>query len=47
MMRSLRALALSHLLGHRLIEEQDAQINLLTWPRNARATAQYNVFYGT
>ena len=27
--RSLRALALAHLLGHRLIEEQDAQVNLL------------------
>ena len=46
--RSLRALALSHLLGHRLIEEQDAQINLLTrLVQHARATAAYNVFYGT
>jgi len=46
--RSLRALALSHLLGHRLIEEQDAQINLLTrLAQHARATARYNVFYGT
>jgi unsaturated chondroitin disaccharide hydrolase len=46
--RSLRALALSHLLGHRLIEEQDAQINLLTrLLQHAHATAKYNVFYGT
>ena len=45
--RSLRALALSHLLGHRLIEEQDAQVNLLTrLVQHARATATYNVFYG-
>jgi hypothetical protein len=45
--RSLRALALSHLLGHRLVEEQDAQINLLTrLVQHARATATYNVFYG-
>ena len=29
-MRSLRALALAHLLGHRLVEEQDAQVNLLS-----------------
>ena len=35
--RSLRALALSHQLGHRLIEEQDAQINLLDAPAPARA----------
>jgi unsaturated chondroitin disaccharide hydrolase len=46
--RSLRALALSHLLGHRLVEEQDAQINLLTRVvQHARATATYNVFSGT
>ena len=45
--RSLRALALSHSLGHRLIEEQDAQVNLLTrLVQHARATATYNVFYG-
>jgi hypothetical protein len=45
--RSLRALAISHLLGHRLIEEQDAQINLLNrLVQHARATATYNVFYG-
>ncbi len=46
--RSLRALALSHLLGHRLVEEQDAQINLLQrLVQHARATAEFNVFYGT
>ena len=45
--RSLRALALSHLLGHRLVEEQDAQVNLLVrLVQHARATAAYNVFYG-
>ncbi len=44
--RSLRALALSHLLGHRLVEEQDAQVNLLArLVQHAQATAQYNVFY--
>ena len=46
--RSLRALALAHHLGHRLIEEQDAQINLLSrLVQHARATATYNVFSGT
>jgi unsaturated chondroitin disaccharide hydrolase len=45
--RSLRALALAHLLGHRLVEEQDAQVNLLSrLVEHARATATYNVFYG-
>jgi unsaturated chondroitin disaccharide hydrolase len=45
--RSLRALALAHLLGHRLVEEQDAQINLLSRVlQHARATARYNVFQG-
>jgi hypothetical protein len=44
--RSLRALALSFLLGHRLVEEQDEQVNLLTrLVQHARATATYNVFY--
>ncbi len=46
-MRSLRALALAHLLGQRLVEEQDAQINLLSrLLQHARATARYNVFHG-
>ena len=45
--RSLRAVALAHRLGHRLVEEQDAQINLLTrLLQHARATARYNVYYG-
>ena len=46
-MRSLRALALSHTLGHRLVEEQDAAVNLLVrLVQHARATADYNVYYG-
>jgi unsaturated chondroitin disaccharide hydrolase len=46
-MRSLRALALAHHLGHRLIEEQDAQVRLLSrLLQHARATATYNVFNG-
>jgi unsaturated chondroitin disaccharide hydrolase len=46
--RSLRALALSHQLGHRLSEEQDVQINLLDrLLQHARATAQFSVYFGT
>jgi unsaturated chondroitin disaccharide hydrolase len=46
-MRSLRAVALAHILGHRLVEEQDAQVNLLSrLLQHARATATYNVFDG-
>jgi hypothetical protein len=45
--RSLRALALAHKLGHRLVQEQDAQVNLLSrLLQHARATATYNVFDG-
>jgi hypothetical protein len=45
--RSLRALALAYRLGHRLIEEQDAQVSLLSrLLQHARATAKYNVFDG-
>lgn len=45
--RSLRALALSHQLGHRLNDEQDVQINLLErLLQHARATAQYSVYDG-
>ena len=45
--RSLRALALSHSLGHRLSGEQDEQINLLDrLLQHARATAQFSVYYG-
>jgi hypothetical protein len=42
--RTLRALALAHVLGQRLVEEQDAPVNLLTrLLQHARATATYNV----
>lgn len=45
--RSLRALALAHRLGHRLNEEQDAPVNLLErLLQHAQATAQYSVYYG-
>src|SRR5687768_9047547 len=45
--RSLRALAWSHALGHRLYEEQDASINLLErLLHHAQATAQYAIYYG-
>jgi hypothetical protein len=45
--RSLRALALSHQLGHHLSEEQDASINLLErLIRHADATARYAIYYG-
>ncbi len=46
-MRSLRALALAHRLGHRLSDEQDAQISLLDrLVQHAKATAEYSVYYG-
>src|SRR4051794_23170301 len=46
-MRSLRSLALGHRLGHRLMEEQDANVNLLDrLLDHARATAQYSVYFG-
>jgi rhamnogalacturonyl hydrolase YesR len=46
--RSLRALALAHLLGQPLMEEQDAKIDLFDrLVQHARATAQYNVYYGS
>jgi hypothetical protein len=46
--RSLRALALAHLLGHRLLEEQDAPVPLLErLIHHAAATARYSVYYGT
>jgi unsaturated chondroitin disaccharide hydrolase len=45
--RSLRALALGHLLGQRLMEEQDAAISLLDrLVQHARATTEYNVYFG-
>jgi unsaturated chondroitin disaccharide hydrolase len=45
--RTLRALALSHVLGHRLYEEQDVQVNLLLrLLQHARATAEFSVYFG-
>ena len=45
--RTLRALALSHVLGHRLFEEQDAPISLLErLLAHAKTTATYSVYYG-
>ena len=46
--RSLRALAVSHKLGHVLMGENDQKISLLDrLIDHARATAELNVFYGT
>jgi rhamnogalacturonyl hydrolase YesR len=46
-MRSLRALALGHLLGQPLMEEQDEKVSLFDrLVQHARATARYNVYYG-
>ncbi len=46
-MRTLRALALAHLLGHRLLEEQDRAVSLLErLVEHARTTARYAVYYG-
>jgi unsaturated chondroitin disaccharide hydrolase len=45
--RSLRALALAHQLGHRLSEEQDTQVSLLErLVQHAKATAGFSVYYG-
>jgi hypothetical protein len=45
--RSLRALGLAYLFGHRLMEEQDAEVSLLErLLHHARATAEYSVYYG-
>jgi unsaturated chondroitin disaccharide hydrolase len=45
--RSLRALALSHRLGHVLMGEKDAKISLLArLVEHARTTAQFSVYYG-
>ena len=45
--RSLRALALAHRLGHTLMAENDAAISLLDrLVQHARTTAKYNVYYG-
>ena len=45
--RTLRVLALSHTLGHRLMGENDEPISLLDrLLQHARTTARYNVYYG-
>jgi len=45
--RSLRALALGHALGQRLMDEQDTEVNLLErLIHHARTTAQFNVYFG-
>lgn len=45
--RSLRALALAHQLGHRLMGEMDRPISLLTrLLQHADTTAKYNVYFG-
>lgn len=46
-MRTLRALSLSHRLGHVLMGERDQRINLLErMIQHATATARYNIYYG-
>jgi unsaturated chondroitin disaccharide hydrolase len=46
-MRSLRVLALGHLLGQWLMEEQDERVSLLErLVQHARATAEWSVYYG-
>jgi hypothetical protein len=46
--RSMRVLAVSHILGHYLMGEQEQKINLLErMLRHMETTAQYNVYYGT
>lgn len=45
--RSVRALSLAHLLGHRLMGENDEPISLLgRGIAHARTTAEFNVFFG-
>jgi unsaturated chondroitin disaccharide hydrolase len=45
--RSLRVLALGHMLGHKVLGENDAPIDLLArLVSHAQATADYNVYYG-
>ena len=45
--RSLRSLAVGHRLGHRLSEEQDAEVRLLDrLVQHAKATAAFSVYYG-
>jgi hypothetical protein len=45
--RSLRALAVAHQLGHRLMGERDRKISLLErLVQHSRTTAKYNVYFG-
>jgi unsaturated chondroitin disaccharide hydrolase len=45
--RSLRALAVAHSLGHVLLEENDSRVSLLErLVQHASATARYSVYYG-
>jgi unsaturated chondroitin disaccharide hydrolase len=45
--RSVRALTVSHQLGHRLMGERDAKINLLERAlQHSETTARYNVYFG-
>jgi hypothetical protein len=45
--RSLRSLAVAHLLGHRLLDEQSRQVSLLgRLIEHARTTAECAIFYG-
>lgn len=45
--RSLRALALSHLLGHALMDERDQPVSLLQrLVEHAQTTAKYTIYYG-
>jgi unsaturated chondroitin disaccharide hydrolase len=45
--RSLRALALAHLLGHVLMDENDERVSLLgRLVEHVRSTARYSVYYG-
>jgi hypothetical protein len=45
--RSLRSLALGHMFGQPLMEEQDAKVSLLErLVQHARSTARYNVYFG-
>ncbi|MFW6138299.1 MAG: glycosyl hydrolase, partial [Spirochaetota bacterium] len=46
--RSMRVLAVSHLLGHKLVGEKDARVSLLKrLLQHAETTARYNVYFGT
>jgi len=45
--RSCRVLAISHVLGHFLQEENDKRVNLLErMIKHAKATAEYSIYYG-